>query len=245
MSDFKDLLDAISEKELLKQRIDLNTKVIQNILNKIDINELDCEILNYDQLKGIYNNIRYNIPKDREDEFDDLLRRRKIEAYPVLLKATYFPEINELNIPDPEKVRLDNAARANIRYYMTVNNITQLQYKLSIEDLEMLELVGVVQKLYAICCPCCGYKISQITQKQYNNYKRYFELEEKFFSDGLTEEEGEEIDRLFERGFYDLSAFCDDCDVNIDVSSFKDFNNLDFEIMYKVVKDPDLTYEKL
>lgn len=245
MSDFKDLLDAINEKELLKQRMDLNTKVIQNILEKIDINELDHETLNYDQLKGIYNNIRHNIPKDRKDEFDDLLRCKKIEAYPVLLKATYFPEINELNIPDPEKVRIDNAARANVRYYMTLNNITQLQYKLSIEDLKMLESVGVVQKRYAIRCPCCGYKISQITQIQYNAYKRYFELEEKYSSCGLTDDEEKEIDRLCERGFYDLSSFCDACDADIDVSSLKDFNNLDFEIMYKVVKNPDLTYEKL
>lgn len=245
MSDFGELLDAINTKEKLKEQLEWNAKNIKYILNKISIDELESKTLNYDQFNNIYKKIQYHISEERRPEFESLLRRKKIEKFPELLKATYFPEINQLNIPDSEKVRIDEAARVNCRYHMTANNLSRLKYKLSIEDLEMLETVGVVEKLYAICCPCCGCEVTSITQSDFDNYIRYFGLIEKEISDGLSDDEEVEADELFEQGFDAVCTYCDDCEENIEADSLKEFNNLSFNIMYKVVKQPDLTYEKM
>ena len=242
MSDFGELLDAINTKEKLKEQLEWNAKNIKYILNKISIDELESETLNYDQFNNIYKKIQYLISEERRPEFESLLRRKKIEKFPELLKATYFPEINQLNIPDSEKVRIDEAARVNCRYYMTANNLSRLEYKLSIEDLEMLETVGVTEKKYGVRCKCCGDQIAWITQYEFNHYKRYFEL---LARNKLTEEEEEEADELCSDGFYELYAYCDDCESEICINNLEEFNELHFDIVYKVIKQPDLTYEKL
>lgn len=246
MSDLGELILKISERKDLESDLKSNKEDIKNILCRIDLKEIkEDKHCDYHTLKPIMDDIRLMIPEDLKGEFNSLLHCKKIEAYPELLKATYFPEINQLNIPDSEKVRIDEAARVNCRYHMTANNISRLEYKLSIEDLEMLESVGVVEKRYDICCPSCGCEIVYITQSDFNNYKRYFELEEKEISEGLTDDESEEIDELFDKGFHTIGSYCDNCEENIEVDSLNEFNNFQFDVMYKVAKQPDLTYEKL
>lgn len=246
MSDLGELILKISERKDLEDDLKSNEKDIKNILCRIDLKEIkEDRHCDYQTLKPIMDNIRSMISEDRKGEFNSLFHCKKIEAYPELLKATYFPEINQLNIPDSEKVRIDEAARVNCRYHMTANNLSRLEYKLSIEDLEMLESVGVAEKSYAMKCKYCGDQITWISQYEYDNYKRYFELEEKEILNGLTHDESEEIDMLFDKGFYRIYGYCDDCEESIEADSLQKFNNLRFDIIYKVVKQPDLTYEKL
>ena len=246
VSDLGELILKISERKDLENDLKSNKEDIKNIICKIDLKEIkEDRHCDYHTLKPIMDDIRLMIPEDLKGEINSLLHCKKIEAYPELLKATYFPEINQLNIPDSEKVRIDEAARVNCRYYMTANNLSRLEYKLSMEDLEMLETVGVVEKLYDICCPCCGCKVASITQSDFDNYIRYFGLIEKEISDGLSDDEEVEADELFEQGFDAVCTYCDDCEENIEADSLKEFNNLSFNIMYKVVRQPDLTYEKM
>ena len=243
MSDFGELILKISERKDLESDLKSNEEDIKNILCRIDLKEIkEDKHCDYHTWKSIMDDIRLMIPEDLKGEFNILLHCKKIEAYPELLKATYFPEINQLNIPDSEKVRIDEAARVNCRYHMTDNNLSRLEYKLSVEDLEMLESVGVAEKNYAVRCKCCGDQIAWITQYEFDNYKRYFELLE---NECLTEEEEIEADELCSDGFYELYAYCDDCESEICINNLKEFNDLHFNIAYKVIKRPDLTYEKL
>ena len=246
MSEFGDLILKISERKDLESDLKSNEEDIKNILSKIDLKKIkEDKYCDYHTLKPIMNNIRSMIPDDRKSEFNSLLQSKKIESYPELLKATYFPEINQLNIPDSEKVRIDEAARVNCRYYMTANNISRLEYNLSVEDLEMLESVGVVEKKYGVRCKWCGKKIAWLSQTYFNNYQRYFELEEKERLCGLTDDESEEINLLFDQGFYVIYGYCDDCEEETDANSLNEFKDLRFDIVYKVIKQPDLTYEKM
>lgn len=243
MSNLGELILKISERKDLEYDLKSNEEDIKNIICKIDLQGIkEDKHCKYRALKLIMDDIRSMIPEDLKSEINSLLQCKKIEAYPELLKATYFPEINQLNIPDSEKVRIDEAARINCRYYMTVNNISRLEYKLSIEDLEMLESIGVIEKKYGIQCRCCGDQIAWITQYEFNHYKRYFEL---LARNKLTEEEVEEADELCSDGFYELYAYCDDCESEICINNLEEFNELHFDIIYKVIKQPDLTYEKL
>ena len=243
MSDFGELILKISERKDLKYDLKSNEEDIKNIICRIDLKEIkedrDCD---YHTLKPIMDDIRSMIPEDLKGKFNSLLHYKKIEAYPELLRATYFPEINQLNIPDPEKVRIDEAARRNCRYYMTANNISRLEYKLSIEDLEMLESVGVAEKKYGVRCKWCGNQIAWITQYEFNHYKRYFEL---LARNSLTEEEERKADKLCADRFYELYAYCDDCESEMYINNLEEFNKLHFDIVYKVIRQPDLTYEKL
>ena len=243
MSNLGELILKISERKDLEYDLKSNEEDIKNIICKIDLQGIkEDKHCKYRALKLIMDDIRSMIPEDLKSEINSLLQCKKIEAYPELLKATYFPEINQLNIPDSEKVRIDEAARINCRYYMTANNISRLEYKLSIEDLEMLESIGVIEKKYGIQCRCCGDQIAWITQYEFNHYKRYFEL---LARNKLTEEEAEEADELCSDGFYELYAYCDDCESEICINNLEEFNELHFDIVYKVIKQPDLTYEKL
>lgn len=243
MSDFGELILKISERKDLESDLKSNEEKIKNILSKIDLKKIkEDKYCDYHTLKPIMKNIRSMIPDDRKGEFNRLLRCKKIESYPELKKATYFPEINQLNIPDSEKVRIDEAARVNCRYYITANNLSRLEYKLSIEDLEMLEAVGVTEKKYGARCKCCGDQIAWITQYEFNHYKKYFEL---LARNNLTEEEEKEADELCSDGFYELYAYCDDCESEICINDLKEFNELHFDIVYKVIKQPDLSYEKI
>ena len=63
-----------------------------------------------------------------------IVETKKAEKYPDLLKPTYYPEIDTLDISDLEKLRLDKAARWNIRNYISKSNMDRLSYPLSIED---------------------------------------------------------------------------------------------------------------
>lgn len=243
MSNLGELILKISERKDLEYDLKSNEEDIKNIICKIDLKRIkEDKHCNYRALKLIMDDIRSMIPEDLKSEINSLLHCKKIEAYPELLKATYFPEINQLDIPDSEKVRIDEAARVNCRYYMTANNLSRLEYKLSIEDLEMLESVGVAEKKYGVRCKCCGDQIAWITQYEFNHYKRYFEL---LARNSLTEEEEKEADELCSDGFYELYAYCDDCESEISINNLEEFNELHFDIVYKVIKQPDLTYEKL
>lgn len=246
MDNLSKLRFYISKRRKLKYLFDSNAENIKSILGKIDLKEFEEDKLcDYNALKTIINDISHLIPENRKEAFYDFLNRKKTEEYLQLLKATYFPEINQLDIPDEEKVRLDNAARANDRYYMTEDNISSLRYKLSIQDLDMLASVGVVEKKYAIKCPVCEFSLVLLTQKQYESYQRCFELMSK--QDNLSEDEENEVDELVDEGFYELYVYCDDCDEEIEIDSLSEwlkFKNR-FEDVYKVVKQPDLTYERL
>lgn len=98
--------------------------------------------------------------------------------YPQLLRPTYYPEIDALNISDEEKLRLDKAAYMNTRNYMSEDNLDRLDYKLSIEDLELLNSIRVVEKKYNFRCEDCGDLCVTISESDLEKYKRVFYLEE-------------------------------------------------------------------
>lgn len=57
----------------------------------------------------------------------------------------------------------------------------------------------------------------------------------------------EELDKLYEQGFYCIEVCCMECDLDYEITNQKvldDYKSYIKEI-YKVVKSPDLTFEKL
>ena len=134
----------------------------------------DC---GYEKCRNLYKHLQYYIEDERLlEELSAVVEKKKIEKYPELLKPTYYPEIDSLDISDSEKIRLDKAVRWNIRNYMSKNNTRKLTYPLSIEDLELLKSIGIVEKKYNFICKDCGSSCTIISESDLDKYKRFWEL---------------------------------------------------------------------
>ena len=177
------------------------------------------------------------------------VRQKKIEKYPELLKPTYYPEIDSLDISESEKIRLDKAARWNVRNYLSENNIKKMTHPLSVDDLEMLKNIGIVEKKYNFRCKSCGSSCDIISESDLEKYKRFWELFELEKQKKITSEQLDELDQLEKDGFYEIYLCCmdeDECD-DVEITNEKELSDYmrNVEVVYKVVKNPDLTYEKL
>lgn len=235
--------------ELIKEKNNAEMALEAIKIKLIDESEkLDFETLNdldYETIKGVLNQIQYLIDDFKRKKLSEIVERKKVKKYPQLLKPTHYPEIDTLDIPDKEKLRLDKAARNNTRYYMSEDNLDRLEFKLSVRDLELLKSIGVVEKKFSFKCRDCGDPCATISENDIEKYKRVFCLEGQ--GNSLSDEQEKELDGLYENGFYCISICCMDCDFDYEITNMTDFDNYKPYIkeVYKVVKTPDLTYEKL
>jgi len=133
----------------------------KNLLNQIkslsnQIKEKDLNSFSYGEIKKLKKEIQFFLTPENEKMINGILKNKKAEIYPELKNPTYIPEIDALPVSDSEKLRLDNAAKNAIRYYISEENCKKLQDPLTIEDLDLLSSIGVAEKVYAIFCKHCG-----------------------------------------------------------------------------------------
>jgi|GEM_PF-5680231 len=239
----QDILKIIEEKK--KLQIDLET-VRSNLIDTV--NDLDFDTLencDYETTRDLFKQVQYLIDDAKGEMLSVIVESKKVKKYPQLLKPTYYPEIGSLNISDEEKLRLDKAAYMNTRYYMSEDNLDRLEYKLSIQDLELLKSIGVVGKKYSFKCKDCGDPCITISESDLEKYKRVFYLEG--LGNSRLDDQDKELDKLYQKGFYCISVCCMDCDHDYEITNQKvlDDYRAHMKEIYKVVKNPDLTFEKL
>ena len=217
--------------------------------NNMDISELSS--YSYEECKDLFSQIKYCIDdKNMVNALSQIIEKKKIEKYPELSKPIYYPEIDSLNIPDAEKIRLDKAARWNARRYIKKHNIEYLTYPLSIEDLELLNSIGIVEKKYNFRCKNCDASCGVISESDLEKYKRYWKLLELKEQNTITDEQLNELNLLGKDGFYGIYLYCigeeDECE-DIEITNKKELSDYmqNVEVVYRIVKEPDLTYEKL
>lgn len=239
----QDILNLVEERKKLKIDLEVVGSKLIEAVNELDVDSLkNCD---YETIKDLLKQVQYLIDDDKREILSRIAESKKVKKYPQLLKPTYYPEIGSLNISDEEKLRLDKAAYMNTRYYMSEDNLDRLEYKLSIEDLELLKSIGVVEKKYNFRCTDCGDPCITISESELEKYKRVFQLEG--MGNSLTDEQEEELDKLYEQGFYCISVCCMECDFDFEITNQKvlDDYRSHMKELYKVVKNPDLTFEKL
>lgn len=239
------IIEAKTKTEEELKEITRKLKIKAKDLKSTDIN--NCS---YEECKNLYKQIQYYIDDENLlNELTIVIEKKKIEKYPELLKPTYYPEIDLLDISDTEKIRLDKAARFNIRNYINENNVEKLTYSLSIEDLELLKRIEIVEKKYNFKCKYCGSSCIIISESDLDKYKRFWELLEYEKQKKITEEQLDEMNQLDKNGFYEIYLCCmseHECD-EIEITNEKELRDYmeNVEVVYKVTKNPDLTYEKL
>ena len=242
---YNKLVDLIDKKNEIEQKLKTLSDQVKEIA--VNLTPDTFEEYSYDEIKVIWNTIKYQVSTPYL--FEELIERKKMEKYPEMQKAVYYPEINELSIPDVEKMRLDRAARQNYRTYINQHNMKKLKYPLSENDLEMLKNIGIVEKKYTFLCPECNRFVTSFYEKDLKNFLRTWELE--YISENnrkLTENEQKELDELYEKGYFDITIACEDCDevcktirTKEELEKCKD----DFFPTFFIKKQPDLSIEKL
>lgn len=228
---------------------------LKEIVNKLKLQAKNLKVsdlsdFSYEECRNLYKQIQYYIDDENLlNKLSAIVEKKKIEKYPELLKPTYYPEIDSLDISESEKIRLDKAARWNVRNYLSENNIKKMTHPLSVDDLEMLKNIGIVEKKYNFRCKSCGSSCDIISESDLEKYKRFWELFELEKQKKITSEQLDELDQLEKDGFYEIYLCCmdeDECD-DVEITNEKELSDYmrNVEVVYKVVKNPDLTYEKL
>ena len=239
----QNVLKLIEKRERLQVELESVRSDLVGAVNNLNFDSL--ENYDYETVKDLLASVQYLIGDTQRDTLSTIVSAKKIQRYPQLLKPTYYPEIDTLNISDEEKLRLDKAAYMNTRYYMSWDNLDRLEYKLSIQDLELLKSIGIIEKKYSFRCEDCGDPCITISESDLEKYKRVFQLEG--MGNSLTDELEEELDKLYEQGFYCIEVCCMECDFDYEIANQKDLDDYKSHMkeIYKVVKSPDLTFEKL
>ena len=239
---------------VIEEKIKMEEK-LKEIVNKLKLQAKNLKVsdlsdFSYEECRNLYKQIQYYIDdKNLLNQLSTIVEKKKIEKYLELLKPTYYPEIDSLEISDSEKIRLDKAARWNVRNYLSENNIKKMTHPLSIDDLELLKSIGIVEKKYNFRCKSCGSSCDIISESDLEKYKRFWELFELEKQKKITSEQLDELDQLEKDGFYEIYLCCldeDECD-DAEITNEKELSDYmrNVEVVYKVVKNPDLTYEKL
>lgn len=239
---------TIEEKVKIEQELKEITNKLKSQANSVDISELYD--YTYEECRNLYNQIQYYIDdKNLLNQLSNAIEKKKIEKYPELSKPTYYPKIDSLDISESEKLRLDKAARWNVRNYLSKYNSKEAMYPLSIDDLELLKSIGIVEKNYNFRCKSCGSSCDVISENDLEKYKRFWELFELEKQKTITDEQLDEMDQLENDGFYEIYLCCmdeEECE-EVEITNEKELSDYmkNVKIVYKVVKNPDLTYEKI
>lgn len=241
----KNLLHLIEEKKAAEEAVKSATNQLKETINKLDLSAFAD--LDYETTKSIYDSICYYVNEEKRKELEKILAKKKSEKYPELQKPTYYPEIDTLDISDEEKLRLDSAARANVRCYFSLRNLHRLHEPLTKEDVDNLYNLGIITKVYRVECKNCGDMISAYSEEDWKKHRRAFELHQ-IKANERTEEIINELDKLEQDGYGYVYLCCMNCDeYEIEVTTQEEMDGLvkNAEIYYKFTKQPDLRFESL
>ena len=260
VNDIFNFLDDIRATEYELQELNLRFK---NAINNLNIE--DCKKQSYESIRDLLKSIQYQITdKSLLNQLSEIVYEKKVQKYPELLKPTYYPEIDTFDISNEEKLYLDKVCKHWYASYIRTfvrNGIVSLgikeEYALkklcfySTEHLEMLEHIGIVEKYYRFLCKFCYENTGCfISETELNKHKKVWELYDIRKNKTLSVEELEELDDLECSGYGVICIECEDeCESYYEIDNLNDFDkclkNNYIDIFYKVVKKPNLTYEKL
>ena len=231
-----ELINKLYKQKNLEDEIDDLKNDIMDLKRKLTKEELEC--LSYEDFKWLWDKVGYG---NVEYRFKDIYEKKRIEKYPELCRAVYFPEINTLDIPDEDKRRIDRALRDNINSAISEENIKYGRLKgIEIEDLEPLYDLGILRKSIGFCI--YGETCLVLKENELNKYLRYWELLDRKYE--LTDLEKDELYSLGKDGYYYI--YFEDEEYNfVKLNCKGDFDKYEEKYYcYKICKKPDLSWDK-
>ena len=182
--------------------------------------------------------------EDRE-KFEEILERKREEKYPELKRAAYFSDINQLDIPDEDKKRIDRALVDNNRYLINEERIMRgVITGIKVDELEMLHEIGVIKKSVSFSIGgeyCCTY-----SEDELNKYFRWWELDKKFSNSKLSTDELKEWED-FKNSRYYCIWIEDEYGNCIELLNKEDYDSYDEkEFVYRVNSEKmDTSWDKV
>ena len=241
MGTLNTLIDKLHKKEELKKEIlDLDNDI--RILEK-KLTPEEVENMSYEKLKWLWHEIEYGVIRPKRAEFEEILERKREEKYPELKRAVYFSDINQLDIPNEDKKRIDRALVDNCRYLINEERILRgVITGIKVDELEMLHEIGVLKKSvsFYIGGYCCTY-----SEDELKKYFRFWELNKRPIID-LSKNESEEIDDLAASRY--ISIYIEDEEGNcIQLLNKEDYDSYDEkEFIYQVNSEKmDTSWDKV
>ena len=236
------LMDKLHKKEDLKKEIlDLDND-IRMLEKKLTLEEV--ENMSYEKFKWLWHKIEYGVTRPKRAEFEEILERKREEKYPELKKAVYFSDINQLDIPDEDKKRIDRALVDNYRYVISEYRIRSGAIAgLKVDELKMLHEIGVLKKSVSFYIDreyCCTY-----SEDELKKYFRFWELNKRPIID-LSKNESEEIDDLAASRY--ISIYIEDYEGNCEeLLNKEDYDSYgEKEAIYKVDSEKmDMSWDKV
>lgn len=228
MGTLNTLMDKLYKMEDLKKDIHNLDNEIRLLEEKLTPEEV--ENMSYEKFKWLWD--RIELPQ--ESKFEEILERKREEKYPELKRAVFFSDINQLDIPDEDKKRIDRALADNYIYVISEDRIRSGAIAgLKVEELETLHKIGVLEKSVSFYIDgeyCCTH-----SEDELRKYFRYWELDRRYWE--LNEDELKEWGNLVE---YDAISIEDEEGNYTELLSKEDYDSYDEkEIIYEV------NYEKM
>lgn len=242
MGTLNTLMDKLRKKEELEKEIhDLNNDV-RILENELTLEEV--ENMSYEKFKWLWHEIEYEVTRPKRAKFEEILERKREEKYPELKRAVYFSDINQLDIPDEDKKRIDRALVDNYRYIINEERIMYGAITgIKVDELEMLHEIGVLKKSVSFYIDgeyCCTY-----SEDELKKYFKFWELNNRPIID-LSKNESEEIDDLAASRY--ISIYIEDEEGNYEeLLNKEDYDSYgEKEVIYKVdSKKMDMSWDKV
>ena len=231
MGTLNTLMDRLYKMEDLKKEIHGLDNEIRLLEEKLTPEEV--ENMSYEKFKWLWDRVKYRIELPQESKFEEILERKREEKYPELKRAAYFSDINQLDIPDGDKKRIDKALADNYRYVISEDRIRSGAIAgLKVDELKMLHEIGVLKKSVSFYIDgeyCCTY-----SEDDLNKYFRWWELDKKFSNSKLSTDELKEWKDLNKNG-YGCIWVEDEYENYIELLSKEDYDSYnEKEIVYRV-----------
>lgn len=243
MGTLNTLMDKLYKMEDLKKDIHNLDNEIRLLEEKLTPEEV--ENMSYEKFKWLWDRVKYRIELPQESKFEEILERKREEKYPELKRAVFFSDINQLDIPDEDKKRIDRALVENYRYVINEERIMRgVITGIKVDELEMLHEIGVIKKSVSFSIGgeyCCTY-----SEDELNKYFRWWELDKKFSNSKLS------TDELKEREDFKNSRYCciwieDEYGNCIELLNKEDYDSYDEkEFVYRVNSEKmDTSWDKV
>lgn len=225
------------EKEI-KSELEKRRNEIYDLNRKIDLEEVKS--LGYDKAKELYEIIKYNLHyKEDRPKFEELLKELKEIAYPEIKRAHFYPVLNEIDFLTQEQIRIfDKTLYSNNKRWVIRKDNWHLFRDINVSYEEVDKIIefmlskDMLTKKYVVTCPC-GEESEVISEEQYLNMKKYFDIESRFKTNDVSEEEEnwyEDFD-IYKDGLAEIGCECE----GLEICSMEDIDdNLSFEYRLKV-----------
>ena len=236
------LVDKLHKKEDLEKEIHNLNNDIRMLEKKLTTEEV--ENISYEKFKWLWHKIEYGVTRPKRAKFEEILERKREEKYPELKRAVYFSDINQLDIPDKDKKRIDRALVDNYRYMINEERIMHGAITgIKVDELEMLHEIGVLKKSVSFYIDeeyCCTY-----SEDELKKYFRFWELNNRPIID-LNKNESEEIDDLAASRY--ISIYIEDEEGNYEeLLNKEDYDSYrEKEVIYQVNSEKmDTSWDKV